>query len=432
MKQGVNMTRDNLQYQMALRLLKEAKDGPFYAALKSEFQTEFDVKPGNIDPVSIATHYANPLTHTVKALFKVVRRALLSVSKENENAGLTQKVKETATALYFLAACRLIYIAQSEAIQAARTATPHERYVLRTPSDEIVMYAINVAARHGGALHWVFGENGELSPQHFFVVQPSENGDRTDREVENAAYIAVMSNRGETAISLGGVDLTPQKMQDLKTRFEVIASDEYATPALVFPSGTKAESMRAFVETFLVPVVIPENPENDDATEWLGMKPIEIKSLIGELSRRLDAQPSTQGAAPMSQRPVVTVNVSGNVSNLGVGDHHQQQSGSGSTANMAHQEGIDLAALAPLLAALLIEIRNSPKDEGKSALTAKVQEVQTEAAKAKPDPKAIGTAVESIKNTAEVLGYGEKIALLCTKAYDVVAPCLGLPPSLLP
>ena len=117
----------------------------------------------------------------------------------------------------------------------------------------------------------------------------------------------------------------------------------------------------------------------------------------------------------MSQPPGVHVTVNGNVGNLGVGDHHQQQTGNGITAKMAHREGINFAALTPLLTALMAEIHNLPNGEVKPALVAKVQEIQTEAAKEKPNPSELGTAVEKVKTRLNCWVMAKKLRIFASR-----------------
>lgn len=77
-----------------------------------------------------------------------------------------------------------------------------------------------------------------------------------------------------------------------------------------------------------------------------------------------------------------------------------------------------------------IGMLTSAKARDTLAVNAAVAEA--EAAKEKPDPDRIKTALEAIKSGAAVLEDGGKIITLCNKAYNLLATLLGLPPSPLP
>ena len=424
------MARDDLQYKMALRLLTEAKDGPFYAALKSEFQSEFDVKPGNINPEAIATRYADvaPTTDSVLPLFSVVIRALACVPLRPETLENRRQAERTAAALYFLSACQFVD-------REVRAANDGHDYVLRLPIDEHMILAIVVVASFGGELH-LKPVNQHIQPDYFFSVKPSVGGDLVEQDFERAVYLAVFDGqRVETDRALeSGQPLTIEERNRLRERLTAEFRYHRATfrrsVALVVPVLTNAVATQGFASAYRVPIVIPST---DVTSVLVGISSDKLKAEIAVFLRELhalrsstaqSASPSTQGAAPMSQPPGVHVTVNGNVGNLGVGDHHQQQTGNGSTANMAHREGINFAALTPLLTALMAEIHNLPNGEVKPALVAKVQEIQTEAAKEKPNPSELGTAVEKVKSTVELLGYGEKITDICLKISAYIASCL--------
>ena len=123
-------------------------------------------------------------------------------------------------------------------------------------------------------------------------------------------------------------------------------------------------------------------------------------------------------------------NVSGGFA-VTAGSRSPAQAGTGHTANIDHREGADLAALVPLLQELGQEIGKLPSADKRDELTAHVELAQHEAHNA-ANPGRIKRALEVIKSGAEGLDQGGKIITLCNKAYNVIAPLLGLPPSPLP
>jgi hypothetical protein len=74
-----------------------------------------------------------------------------------------------------------------------------------------------------------------------------------------------------------------------------------------------------------------------------------------------------------------------------------------------------------------------PSAKARTTLAAHVQAAQAEAERQdKADAGRIQRALDAVRSGAEVLENGGKIVELCNKAYGVLAPFLGLPPSPLP
>lgn len=306
------------------------------------------------------------------------------------------------------------------------------------PIDEHVIFAIIVVASFGGELHWKPVNQGQGMPQpdYYFSVKPSAGGDLVEQDFERAAYLAVFDGqRDETDSALdAGQPLTEAARKRLSARLVAEFRKHQVTfsrsVALVVTGTTNAAAANGFASTYRVPIVIPST---DVTSTVVGMDMDTLRAEIAvfwnelQVLRPTAAQTSTKPAAPspqgvlnMSQPPAVT-NIYGNVNNLASGSHVQQQSGNGNTANMAHHAGIDLAALTPLLTALLAEIHNLPNGEVKPVLVAKVQAIQAEAAKEKPDVNELGAAVEKVKSTVELLGYGEKFTEICLKISAYIA-----------
>lgn len=116
------------------------------------------------------------------------------------------------------------------------------------------------------------------------------------------------------------------------------------------------------------------------------------------------------------------------------GGHSTAQAGTGHSAHVEHRQGADLADLMPLLQELEAEINKLPSTQKRDDLAAHVEVAQHEAAKTdKPrDAGRIKRALDVVKSGAEGLENSGKIITLCNKAYNVLAPLLGFPPSPLP
>ena len=117
---------------------------------------------------------------------------------------------------------------------------------------------------------------------------------------------------------------------------------------------------------------------------------------------------------------------------VSTGPHSVTQAGTGHTAHVDHREGADLAIAIPLLQDLVREIGMLTSAKARDTLAVHAAVAKAEAAEEQPDPDRIKTALEAIKSGAAVLDDGGKIIALCNKAYNLLAPLLGLPPSPLP
>jgi hypothetical protein len=117
---------------------------------------------------------------------------------------------------------------------------------------------------------------------------------------------------------------------------------------------------------------------------------------------------------------------------VSTGSHSVTQAGTGHTAHLNHPEGADLAIVVPVLRDLVREIGMLTSAKARDTLAVQAAAAEAEAVKEKPDPDRIKSALEAIKSGAAVLEEGGKIIALCNKAYNFLAPLLGLPPSPLP
>lgn len=213
-----------------------------------------------------------------------------------------------------------------------------------------------------------------------------------------------------------------------------------ASLALVVHGLVDRGAAQPFANKHLVPVMFPVN---EATTALLGMDAGDLQAEIREFWKELEVLPDPAasslpqlrlGASTMPKSDI-HIQVTGGTSHfaLATGDHSAAQTGAQSTANVGHREGTDLAALAPLLQELLTAIAELPSAKARQALTLHVEAAQGElAGKEQRDPGRIQRALDAIKHTAEALEGGEKILTLCNKAYQLLAPLLGLPTPPLP
>ena len=119
---------------------------------------------------------------------------------------------------------------------------------------------------------------------------------------------------------------------------------------------------------------------------------------------------------------------------VSTGSRSAAQAGVGHTAHVEHRQGADLSDLMPLLRELAQEIERLPPIEKRDELAAHVELAQHEVGKTdRPrDAGRIKRALDVVKAGADGLENSGKIMILCNKAYNVIAPLLGLPPSPVP
>ena len=129
-------------------------------------------------------------------------------------------------------------------------------------------------------------------------------------------------------------------------------------------------------------------------------------------------------------KPDISIQVTGGSANiaLNTGDHSAAQSGSNNTARVAHSVGTVFSELAPLLRDLVAAVAELPSARAREALIVHAQAAEAEvSAKAEPDVGLVKGTLDKISSAAEAIDSGEKVLALCSKAYKVLAPFLGLP-----
>lgn len=427
------------QQRLANRLLGKAASAQFLDALMSEFVEEFYPALAPVTAAAMVQRFMESTGDEIQKLFYVVRRALQSVPAQGQLAE-RRHVEEVAAALYFLAACRLV-------VQAQHAAKPgNERYVLHVPTDDQVICAVIATALFGGELHLVPSDDPKRPlPRDTFTVKPPAGGEQIEIDFERAVYFVVFAgNRNETEGTLDAGPLSPEQRTELAARFRTITKVRRGSLTLVVHGIKQADAVHGFADRYRVPVMIPAT---EATTTLLGMDADTLRAEIREFWSELHAfqrsEPNIQsdpltrpqnGAQHMSS-PSLNVQVSGGNPNISIstGERSAAQSGTGNTASVTHNQGTDLAALVPLLQELMQAIGELPSPKARAEFTPHVEAAQAEAAnKEKPDASLIKKAIDAIKLAAGALEGGAKIVTLCNKAYQFLAPFLGLPPSPLP
>lgn len=236
--------------------------------------------------------------------------------------------------------------------------------------------------------------------------------------------------------------LTSAEREKLASHFNDVRNVHESSLALVIVGSPNDVACRRFRREHSVPIMLPHS---NATTALLGMSAErlleEIKHLwkmvrppgAGESTVSRPPTESPAGAQSMSQ-PNIHVHASdGSLVSINTGDRAVSQAGSHQTAQVGHRQGSDLTELWPILAELLEAVAAVSSAKARENLASDIEVIRVEAAKGDTaDPKLIESTLELVKSGARVLDDGGKIISLCNKAYQVLAPVFGLPPSPLP
>ena len=422
---GSSQRWDSHHQRLANKLLGIDGAKPFYEALKFEFASEYVGTAIPQSAAEIVKHFAESPPEQVQPLFYMVRRALREVPPKERNPAERKQAEEAAAALYCLAACRLV----------DRAALAAGDYMFQVPSSERVICAIIATALFGGELRLLPAEEPGLPrPEYVFEVKVPAAGDQIVGSFERAVYVALFQNdRDAPHLSLDSEPLNDGQIKRLAARLGTIKHVRRGSLALVVHGIADRGASQPFANKHLVPVMFPAT---EATAALLGMDAGDLLAEIREFWDELDVLPhpdtpssfhSPSGTPPMP-KPDINIHVTGNPNiALTTGDHSAAQTGSNNVANVGHREGTDLSALTPLLQELLTAIGELPSAKARETLTPHVQAAQAEIAnKDQMEPGRIKRALDAIKPAAEVLEGGEKIVTLCNKAYQLLAPFLGL------
>ncbi|MCM8623294.1 MAG: TIR domain-containing protein [Candidatus Accumulibacter sp.] len=425
------------QERLANKLLGTPAALPFFESLQREFAEEFAL-PNPPDAASMVQCFSASPAAQVDQLFLVVRRALLAVPPIDELQVSRRAAEEAAAALYLVAACRLVD-------QAVRTASGGG-YVLHVPRSERIVCAIISTALFGGEIRLVPSDEAELPvSEYVFEVKVAACGDQIVEEFERAAFTVVMANdRDAPEVSKSSGPLHPDHARRLAARLRSIRQVRRKSLSLVVHGLTQADACHGFATTYTVPVMLPAS---EATAALLGMDAgtllAEIREFWSELEvlRRPASPQHTDTPSPPAKGEQsmpssgLNLNISGGNASIAIstGDHSISQTGNGNTAQVGHKEGSELAALLPLVQELLQAIAELSSPRARETLKTHAEVVAAGIAKPeKSDPGRIKQAFDAIKSGADMLEDGGRIIGLCNKAYQVLAPVLGLPPSPLP
>lgn len=412
----------------------EAAGLPFFKPLQDGYAKYF---PDMTVPETVSDmvqRFTRCPAERVEDLFFAVRHTLDALSPSGSDTTPRGQAEEAAAALYCMAACRLV----NEAAHSACIAAPGtSKYVMKVPSSERLICAVIATALFGGKLRLIPAADPEWpQPEYVFEVKPSAAGDFEAQDFERAAYVAVFPNdRASTGINLDTGRLSPQLSAKLARRLKDIRKVQERSFALVIHGSVQPESCQDFALKNQTPVLFPAT---EATAALLNMDAYDLLAEIQEFWRRLKVlshpttsthpQPPNGNAAMSSSGPTFNAPVGSVI--LTTGNHSPVASGTDSTASVVHQEGVDFAAIAPLLQELAQKISELPSGKARDALGTQVKTIEAEVVKqAAANPGVIERALKAIKPGVELGEAGVKIATLCNTIYKTLAPIFGLPPS---
>lgn len=398
---------DELHKIHVLELL--LKSEPYLAVLKSVMQCH--------DANEIINHFSTCVAEDVRKLFDFSRKALNKVRFDNLAESQKHEVYEAVTALYMLAAMRLIDVADSKL----------GNHVLLIPRNEEIICAIIATALFGGCLKIIPDYQQSLpKPEYVFEVYASAAGDYVTASFERAMYAAIyQNNRKVDLTTLDSKELNKDETSDLLARLHSIRGIDGQNLCLVVTAGITADRAVSVSDKFKVPTIFKSD---ETATVLLGMTYEDLIAAIKEFWRHIDKIRNQHQPAKTAtgEQPVSNVqnNFYGSIDSVALaqGDSAIAQAGTGQSVTVNQQTGMQISELANLINHQIIEAINAhPSERSRNALKSHLVTAQQELAKPKPDKSLIEKSLELVKGLGDGIDGGEKIVELCMKALPLLS-----------
>lgn len=412
---------DTQHKNYAAKLLQAAP--LFFQTLKQDFANEHPAEPVPASANEMADYFAACQPEQVQDLFYMVRRALKVLAEQVADDPAVKQIGEAASAMYCLAAIRLV---DKAAHEAGNT-------MLQVPRSENVICAIIATALFGGKLRLQTTEQNHLPGlEYVFEIQVPASGDHAQLGFERALYTVLFGNTMEAVDkALDNQALSTDEREALGARLRDIKHVERDCLALIIHGYANHDSARPFAEQYRIPVMFP----SDQETKLLiGMNADRLRSEISEFWQRVNGMhssevnpdtPNKSGNKNM-QNSGFNINAPGGTVVVNTGSHSAAQAAANNTANTGQQQLTDLSPLTAKLDELQTAIAELSSAKAKDAFTGHLQNAQSEIAdKDRPDAGIVKQALEAIKLGGEAIDGGEKIVELCIKAL----PLLSLLPA---
>ncbi|MGZ5077769.1 MAG: hypothetical protein ACXWFG_04870 [Methylobacter sp.] len=398
---------DELHKNHALELL--LKSEPYLAALKLVMQCH--------DAAEIINQFSTCVAEDVRKLFDCTRKALNKVRFDGLVESEKHEVYEAVTALYMLAAMRLIDVADSKL----------GNHVLLIPRNDEIICAIIATALFGGCLKIIPDYQNSLpKPEYVFEVYASAAGDYVTASFERAIYAAIYQNNRKVDLStLDSKELNKDETSDLLERLHSIRGIDEHNLCLVVTAGITADRAVSVSDKFRVPTIFKSD---ETATVLLGMTYEDLIAAIKEFWRQIDNIRNQHQPAKTAtgEQPVSNVqnNFYASIDSLALaqGDSAIAQAGTGQSVTVNQQTGMQISELANLINHQIIEAINAhPSEKSRNALKSHLVSAQQELAKPKRDKNLIEKSLELVKGLGDGIDGAEKIVELCMKALPLLS-----------
>ncbi|RIZ69456.1 MAG: hypothetical protein D0528_04090 [Methylococcales bacterium] len=248
----IDVTQDSYESHknLALELLENSES----------YLTELKALMKCADATEIINRFSQCKPEDVNALFLVSRKALNKVRFADLNESDKHDVIEAVTALYLLAALRLVDVASAQS-----------GYVVLVPSNERILCAIIATALFGGSLKVLPDYDTHLPvPEYAFEINVPAAGDYVTESFERAMYVSIFKNNRKVDLSaLDSQKLSQDEISDLNARLESLRDVHEQNLCLVVTGNTiSADNAVPISNTYKVPTFFQSD---DTATVVLGM-----------------------------------------------------------------------------------------------------------------------------------------------------------------
>jgi hypothetical protein len=402
--------------------LNAVSDGPFFEMLLEELTDRLNwqfAAGGKTEKIEGLMDLAMAMDdpEVIQEMLYAVRTAMEAIVRGGSAAD-----QELA------AAAGLHYLGFRQLVQRSNIAPAHGENLLQMmridaaqnpahQSPELIIGAIVVSAVFGGTVEFDAG-GLTRNPSHMRRIVKPEGADWTENAVDRALFAAWFHTDARAPhIADGTVDMTTGEKDRLQARISELRVRKRFAAGVWVSSGEQHQALFSSIgKRFKIPILLETSVAVRAA---LGMSPGALLAQMGEYWK-LDTElrqslvsalvpvtsqstnPSTQGDKTMSanninfgDNAVVTLAIDG--SNM-------------STSQQVAHNGLDAAALTPLLQTLAAAIAALDDSHAKKAgYEADLQVLVDQSKAAKPDKLRMANALENLKKAPEYLKGGEAI-----------------------
>jgi len=418
---------DKHHKSLAMKLLKDAP--LFFQAMQQDFANEYPTEhvPASVD--KMVDYFSDCAPKQVQELFYMVRRALMALEGGVLDVTMAKQTCEAASAMYCLAAIRLVN----------RAAHEQGDLTLQVPRSENVICAIIATALFGGKLRLQPTEQNQLpSLEYVFEILVPANGDHLQLGFDRAIYTVLFENAKDAGVkALENTPLSVEELGKLATKLDDIKNVERDCLALIIHGYANSNVAKPFAQQYQIPVMFPSNSTTN---LLIGMDAERLKNEIGIFWEKVNSMlssevnsgnPNKSGTENM-QNSGFNIHAPGGTVVVTTGSSSPGQAGNNNTntANTGQQQSVDLAPLISLLNELQEAIAELSSIKAKETLSGHLQTAQSELSNNdKPDFGIIKQSLETINQVGGAIDSGEKIVGLCSQALPYLLPFLSLLPS---